>query len=158
MKAVIEYTKYIPAHSEDKKEIFLLISKRGNTPDHKWLYNWVNVKDEAIEGDDFTDPTSAMRYLFERFCNEQYLKNIHFDCENGLRHDVEGYDSLKEANEDLKQSIDWANQRESEDFNTMKNMRATIKNLYKELLENIDGDISTSADKALKMAKEFIDD
>lgn len=68
------------------------------------------------------------------------------------------YDFLIEANEDLKQSLDWANEREADDAKDMRRMRSTIKLLAGCLQTTIAGKANTARNmRALDQAKEFLD-
>lgn len=68
------------------------------------------------------------------------------------------YDFLVEANEDLKQSLDWANEREGDDAKDMRKMRSTIKLLSECLRSTMDGTANIARNtRALDQAKEFLD-
>lgn len=68
------------------------------------------------------------------------------------------YDFLVEANEDLKQSLDWANEREADDARDMRKMRSTIKLLTDCLQATIADKANTVRNmRALDQAKEFLD-
>ncbi len=68
------------------------------------------------------------------------------------------YDFLVEANEDLKQSLDWANEREADDAKDMRRMRSTIKLLAGCLQTTIADKANTARNmRALDQAKEFLD-
>lgn len=70
----------------------------------------------------------------------------------------EEYNFLLNANADLKQSLDWANEREADDFKTMAKMRSVIRALDDCLrgLAGKDG-LTEKAKEALMQASEFID-
>lgn len=68
------------------------------------------------------------------------------------------YDFLVEANEDLKQSLDWADEREAEDHATMRKMRSTIKALQDCLCDAVDGKSnSEKVSIALNLAKDCLE-
>lgn len=68
------------------------------------------------------------------------------------------YDFLVEANEDLKQSLDWADDREAEDYATIHKMRSTIKALQDCLRDAVDGKSNNEkVNIALNLAKDCLE-
>ena len=85
MIAIIEYIKYQPAHSEDKKEVFLLI-QRKNPSNHEpyWVYSWLNTREETIISEDFPNTRLAAQWIFEKYNSQEYIKKIHIDFNKRL--------------------------------------------------------------------------
>ena len=85
MIAIVEYTKYQPAHSEDKKEVFLLIQRRNSTSQEPyWVYSWLDTHDEVIVSEEFPNTRLAAQWIFEKYNSQEYIKKIHIDFNKRL--------------------------------------------------------------------------